>query len=214
MKESTSKEKVLKNIRNSLIIKTEKPYPNIDSEGTVFSGKKESKEIIFAEEFTKVQGKFVFCENETELLTGIKLLVTQKEMFGIYCKDNKFKNLLNKAGISFTSEEEDFQSMNAAITGCENIIARLGSIVVTSNQLPGRRIAGYAPVHIVVAYLSQLVYDLKDAISALRIKYKDNMPSMITIITGPSRTADIEKTLVMGAHGPKELYCFLIDDIN
>lgn len=39
------------------------------------------------------------------------------------------------------------------------------------------------------------------------------MPSMVTLITGPSRTADIEKTLVMGAHGPKELYVFLLEDI-
>jgi len=42
-------------------------------------------------------------------------------------------------------------------------------------------------------------------------KYKDNLPSLITFATGPSRTADIEKTLVVGVHGPKEVYCFLVD---
>jgi len=42
-------------------------------------------------------------------------------------------------------------------------------------------------------------------------KYNGNMPSMISIATGPSRTADIEKTLVLGAHGPKEVYVFFID---
>ena len=46
----------------------------------------------------------------------------------------------------------------------------------------------------------------------MKKKYPDNYPSMISLITGPSRTADIEKTLVMGAHGPKELYVFLIED--
>ncbi|MFZ4706049.1 MAG: LUD domain-containing protein, partial [Bacteroidales bacterium] len=35
---------------------------------------------------------------------------------------------------------------------------------------------------------------------------------LISVITGPSRTADIEKTLVMGAHGPRELFVFLIED--
>jgi len=44
-------------------------------------------------------------------------------------------------------------------------------------------------------------------------KYGGNFPSQMTVITGPSRTADIEKTLVMGAHGPKELYVFMIDDL-
>ena len=42
-------------------------------------------------------------------------------------------------------------------------------------------------------------------------KYKNNLPSLITFATGPSRTADIEKTLVVGVHGPKEVYVFLID---
>jgi L-lactate dehydrogenase complex protein LldG len=42
-------------------------------------------------------------------------------------------------------------------------------------------------------------------------KYNSNLPSMISIASGPSRTADIEKTLVLGAHGPKEVYLFFID---
>jgi L-lactate dehydrogenase complex protein LldG len=55
------------------------------------------------------------------------------------------------------------------------------------------------------------VYDISDSL----LKFKDNpegMPSMISFATGPSRTADIEKTLVVGVHGPKEVYCFLIDN--
>jgi L-lactate dehydrogenase complex protein LldG len=66
-------------------------------------------------------------------------------------------------------------------------------------------------VHIVVAYTSQIVTDLKDGFKLLKDKYGGNIPSMITNVTGPSRTADIEKTLVLGAHGPKELFVFLLD---
>jgi L-lactate dehydrogenase complex protein LldG len=70
----------------------------------------------------------------------------------------------------------------------------------------------YAPVHICVAYTSQLVYDIKDGLERVKEKYRDNLPSLITLATGPSRTADIEKTLVVGVHGPKEVYCFVVDD--
>jgi len=56
-----------------------------------------------------------------------------------------------------------------------------------------------------------LVYDIKDAIGSMKEKYQDNLPSLITLATGPSRTADIEKTLVVGVHGPKEVFCFLIE---
>ncbi|HXC05957.1 MAG TPA: LUD domain-containing protein, partial [Bacteroidia bacterium] len=66
--------------------------------------------------------------------------------------------------------------------------------------------------HIVVAYTSQLVLHLKDALKGIKDKYGAQPPSMITAIAGPSRTADIEKTLVQGAHGPKEIYVMLIDD--
>jgi L-lactate dehydrogenase complex protein LldG len=67
-------------------------------------------------------------------------------------------------------------------------------------------------VHIVVASVGQLLPDIKDALAYMRKKYGQRLPSMMSLITGPSRTADIEKTLVMGAHGPKELILFLIDD--
>jgi L-lactate dehydrogenase complex protein LldG len=45
----------------------------------------------------------------------------------------------------------------------------------------------------------------------MQLKYGNKMPSMVSFATGPSRTADIEKTLVVGVHGPKEVYCFLLD---
>jgi L-lactate dehydrogenase complex protein LldG len=68
----------------------------------------------------------------------------------------------------------------------------------------------YAPIHICVAYTHQLVYDISDSLA--QFKQEANfMPSMISYATGPSRTADIEKTLVVGVHGPKEVYCFLVD---
>jgi L-lactate dehydrogenase complex protein LldG len=80
-----------------------------------------------------------------------------------------------------------------------------------SSAQQSRTVSVYAPVHICMAYTDQLVYDIKDALAQMKEKYKERMPSLITFATGPSRTADIEKTLVVGVHGPKEVFCFLID---
>jgi L-lactate dehydrogenase complex protein LldG len=77
--------------------------------------------------------------------------------------------------------------------------------------MAGRRLSIYPPVHIVLAYTSQIVLDLKDGFKLLKTRYGNQLPSMITTVTGPSRTADIEKTLVKGAHGPKELFVFLLE---
>jgi L-lactate dehydrogenase complex protein LldG len=92
------------------------------------------------------------------------------------------------------------------------LVARTGSIVLSSATESGRSTSVYAPVHICIAYTSQLVYDIKDALVSVQLKYGANLPSLITLATGPSRTADIEKTLVVGVHGPKEVFLFLVDD--
>jgi L-lactate dehydrogenase complex protein LldG len=63
-----------------------------------------------------------------------------------------------------------------------------------------------------VAYTHQIVPNIKQGLQwVVSENNGTNLPSMINLNTGPSRTADIEKTLVLGAHGPKEVYLFLID---
>ena len=103
-------------------------------------------------------------------------------------------------------------SAEAAITDCEYLIARTGTMVLSAAQPSGRALPVYTPVHLVIAYTHQLVFDLKDAINRLKDRYNGELPSAISFATGPSRTADIEKTLVVGVHGPKEVYVFLVDE--
>jgi L-lactate dehydrogenase complex protein LldG len=55
-------------------------------------------------------------------------------------------------------------------------------------------------------------YHIKEALVHIKQKYGGQLPSLITFATGPSRTADIEKTLVVGVHGPKQVFLFLVDD--
>ena len=84
--------------------------------------------------------------------------------------------------------------------------------MVSNANAAGRRLSIYPPIHIVLAKASQLVMDIRHAMNLIQDKYGKDLPSMLSTITGPSRTADIEKMLVLGAHGPKELYVFLIED--
>ena len=61
-----------------------------------------------------------------------------------------------------------------------------------------------------IARHDQLLPDLATAVHFLRARYAGHWPSSLSVITGPSRTADIEKILVMGAHGPKRLALHLV----
>jgi L-lactate dehydrogenase complex protein LldG len=210
MKVSSSKEKILKKIREALSNSTPLPFPKSEGASSVFQPAAEELEIIFAEEFSKLLGKFAFCVNENDAKNQIKKLIIQKKWENVYCKENQLLSLFG------TEEFEEIKksslaNCDAAITSCNYLVARTGSIVISSSQQSGRTVSAYAPVHICVAYTDQLVFDTRDVLKDLKKKYGNNIPSFITFAAGPSRTADIEKTLVVGVHGPKEVYVFLID---
>jgi len=210
MEESTSREKVLKKVRHALIYKTDNPYPNVDFDSPVYKPMNDTSDVNFAQEFTKAGGVFIYCENEAEVAGALSALYTECSWENIYCSEPELQFLLTQAGVPFESDEESIQFLKVSVTGCEFVIARLGSIMVSSQN--SRRLNVYPETHVVIAYVNQLVDDLKDAFSAIQAKYSGKLPSMISVITGPSRTADIEKTLVMGAHGPRELYIILVEN--
>ncbi|HEY0031524.1 MAG TPA: LUD domain-containing protein [Bacteroidia bacterium] len=216
MKDSstTSKEKILKKIRKALIHKSAQEIGDVDNDSEIFSSSEEPLEIQFAQNFSSVNGKFVFCENETEFLENFDFIAKDNDWKNLFCLEPKLKELLKKGNIKFSDKEQDLLDTDIGLTFCECLIARTGSVMISSKQTSGRRLPVYANFHIVVAYTSQLMNHVKDGLKFIREKYNDQLPSMISTITGPSKTADIEKTLVQGAHGPREIFVFLIDDVQ
>jgi len=179
-----------------------------------FSGNQIYKEIVpdaitcFQQEIRAVAGECFVFESEPELFVSLKKFVSEKGFSNLHCRDEKLKECLNRYGIPFSSSDEDFETMEAGLTGCEFLVARTGSVIVSSRN-SGRKMNIFPPVHIVVAHSFQLVNYLEDAYRQILQKYGNKLPSIISTITGPSRTSDIEKTLVLGAHGPKQLFVFL-----
>ena len=210
MEASSGKEAILKNVRKALIHSTDIPYPGIEKTDFSFDGSKKDLALVFEEKFTSLLGNFSFCESEQDLYDQINSLVEEKQWNEVYCSDENIKSALGSFGFSAFSEKP-LKDADVSITICESLVARTGSMVLSSAVSSGRTTSVYAPVHICIAKVSQLVFDVKDALALLQKKYGDQMPSMISFATGPSRTADIEKTLVVGVHGPKEVYCFLLD---
>ena len=209
MNVSPSKENILKKIRQALSHSTPLPFPQSEGNNSVFQPLKQEAEVEFAEQFTKLQGKFIYCLNQQELAFQLNSLIRKQGWKKIYCRENK---LLELTGGQFSGNlTADLAGCDVSITGCEALVARTGSIVMSAAQESGRTVSVYAPIHICIAFTSQLVYDVKDALQLIKEKYGIGLPSLITFATGPSRTADIEKTLVVGVHGPKEVYLFLVD---
>lgn len=210
MKDTTSKEKMLKKIRKALLDKRENPYPNLE-DTPLYEEYTDHIDLLFAEQLTAVAGNFIFCEDDLQLAENLLNLAEEKNWRKIYCWEPHLQALLSKYEFPYYTTDTDFLSAEVGVTGCEALVARNGSVLISNGNSSGRRLSIYPNVHIVIAYTSQLVLDLKDAFKVLKLKYPLTSPTMVSNITGPSRTADIEKTLVLGAHGPKELYVFLLE---
>ncbi len=213
MKEVTSREKVLKNIREALTTSVEPPFSDISRDADIY--RKESEElpeIRFAEAFKDIGGKFVYCSNEKEFRQQVSTVMKTFGVDELFCNDNNITSILESQNIPFVSDVKCLEAYDCTLTGCEYLIARTGSVVVCAEDSQSRSVYFTSPIHFVLAYTSQIVEDVSDALKEIKARF-ENMPRFISFVSGPSRTADIEKTLVMGAHGPKELVLFLIDDL-
>ncbi len=201
-----SKDIILQKIRKALAKPTPMPFPGIGAELNVFNPPGNDLAVAFAEQFVGLQGQFSYCVSKEECSLQLNALLVAKNWKKIYCADETLRNWLNLDWFS------DLASCDAAITGCEALVARTGGMALSAAMPAGRTASVYSPVHICVAFADQLVPDIGDALQLVQDKYPGNPPSLISFASGPSRTADIEKTLVTGVHGPKEVFCFLVDE--
>lgn len=100
---------------------------------------------------------------------------------------------------------------DASVTGASAAIAETGTMVCTTAGGQTRGSTLYAPVHIVLLGRSQIMPDLCDYFDEACTR--GELPSNVNLITGPSKTADIEGVLVVGVHGPGALHIVIVDDL-
>ena len=166
----------------------------------------------------------LFTLNSTELKTDFHLLNTRSELIvklQEIAKTEGWKKVgshhadLTDAAVmglglpvcntSVSYQATDLESCDAGISACDALIAQTGSVLVSSRSAGGRALSVLPPHHVVLATRSQLLADLPSAFAFLKSRYAPEYPSFFSFITGPSRTGDIERILVLGAHGPKKL---------
>lgn len=166
---------------------------------------KNSLETCFKRELERVGGCCYIFSTEDDLFAGISEFLEDRKLTKIFSSNAYFQKFIP----TVTSCPENFETMEVAVTECECLVARTGSVLVSSANLGGRQLQVYPPIHVVIASRSQIYPYITDALQFVNEKYKGLLPSLLSIVTGQSRTADIEKTLVMGAHGPRELHLFI-----
>ena len=212
MESQGARNKILKKIKQALETPVPLPFPDQLADTPIFIPTEKELAIGFAEKFTSLLGKFIYCADEKELVQQLSALIEAKHWHKIYSLETGWLDNMRAHDFNPVTTH-DLESCDASITLCESLVARTGTIVLSSQQLSGRTASVYAPIHICIAYTHQLVFDISDSLNRFTSQ-SGSIPSMISFATGPSRTADIEKTLVVGVHGPKEVYCFLVDKLT
>ncbi|MSQ25876.1 MAG: 4Fe-4S dicluster domain-containing protein [Dehalococcoidia bacterium] len=111
---------------------------------------------------------------------------------------------------------QKFIDADMGITGANVAIAETGSLVLVSNEGNARLVSTLPPVHVAILGIEKVVPTMDDATAVLRVLSRSGtgqtVTTYISYITGPSRTADIELSLTVGVHGPKEVHIILLDN--
>lgn len=171
---------------------------------------------LFAKNCADLRADFQRFARRDELKAALVKLRDMEKWQRIASHDGELSNFACEAvGLPtlLTDKGYDVQALekcDAGITECDALVAQTGGVAVTSRSTGGRALSILPPHHVVIARSEQLVADLPAAFALLQQKYAPDFPSMISFITGPSRTGDIERILVLGAHGPKKLTIFCV----
>lgn len=167
---------------------------------------------LFAGWCEKLRTTLIVVENDSQIPAALREIVTNKKVAaqraGIV--ETSLRGLgVEPLWIDGSHTVAGLEACDVGITDCVALIAQTGSIVVSSAHTAGRAISVLPPHHVVLARVDQLLPDTVDAYAKVAEIRKQTPASMISFITGPSRTGDIERILVLGAHGPERLTVIL-----
>lgn len=158
--------------------------------------------VAFAERFSAVHGKFVYCLDAAELAQNVGTLCQQKKWAKIFCAEESLQRFVPPELL-----HNDIAAGDAVVTGCDALLAKSGSLVLGS---PKRVATLQASVLICVAHVSQLLKDANTWLANTGDAHKSLLPPLIALVTGPGASAGNEKTSA-NAYGPKEVYCFVVE---
>jgi L-lactate dehydrogenase complex protein LldG len=216
---SQAKANILRRLKEANPNPINSSSPQVRAE-EIFSDIPESElELVFKKNLEALAGEVFIADSAVEAANKLSELLSSNSNRIIYQQSKMLDllkgestnlvELLNTRAVSLSPgiTNSDFGAHGFGITIARALIARTGSVVIDSLSCGGRRASVLPEHHIVLASRGQLVPNLTPILVDLS---NDSAPNYGCVITGPSRTSDIEKTLVLGAHGPKRLSVIIV----
>lgn len=166
--------------------------------------KEESQEVQFARKFSFSGGRFLYCESSEQALNFLKKIVDENSIDRFWCPDTRLQIYLRS--LSLASEEiPDKQYFNLIF--CEHLIAKDGSVMLSSDQMGGRKLFELSGDFVILASSSQIVDTIDDALRRIKAFKSHRIPNNITTIRGNEPGAFHSESQ------KKNIYLLLIDDV-
>ena len=165
----------------------------------------------FIEELRAVGGEVVLCKTKEQLeerLLGVLQGLGKGKI--MYYPHPAVLRVVERLEKEFKDElvDEKYphpEEVLVGLTGADLAVAELGSLVLAGEDPTLRKITSLPPVHVVILQENQIVEKYEGVFE----QFKSKLPEYLNFITGPSRTADIERVLTIGVHGPGRLIVFI-----
>jgi L-lactate dehydrogenase complex protein LldG len=221
---SAARDNILKKLRDATA--TSMPFPRDTTPAMIPATKLAGDEDLaarFTAEVERVKGVVHPAANEADAMRILRDLLTEKQAKRVTMWDQQHIDLqgiepaLSEMNIArIQGNNEDVATADVGITGVDWAIAATGTLVLSSGEGKPRMASLLPPVHIAIVTTHKLIPQLEDYIAAQRANRLGifRRSSAVTLITGCSRTSDIEMHPVFGVHGPLELHVILIDNLS
>ncbi|MBP5643613.1 MAG: LUD domain-containing protein [Bacteroidales bacterium] len=214
LSERTNKEQILAKVREAVMAKDENLFSDVNMQIDTWTPFKEEDgaDFTFVERFKENGGIFIYFQSREEFLEAMKQYVVENQWEPLCSTSKKIESVFKDSDIKLSHDYSSKRKKTVSITDCECLIAHTGSVVVTDKCAGSRTAYSDADVLLVYASPSQIVASMKDAIHFLKKKYGSGKPSETVIISGASKSIEIDNQLVIGAQGIKQLALFLVEE--
>ena len=212
--ESTNKEQILAKVREAVMTRDENKFSDVNMQADTWTPFKEEDgaDFTFVERFKENGGIFIYFESKESFIEAMKQYVVENQWEPLCSTSMKMEAVFKDSGIELSRDYTTKRKNIVSIIDCECLIAHTGSVMVTDTCAGSRAAFSNADTLLIYASPSQIVASMKDAIKLLKEKYKNHKPTETVIISGPTRSTEIDNQLVIGSQGIKQIALFLVEE--
>lgn len=164
----------------------------------------------FVHNFIKFGGKFLYCLRKEDVTSNLNKIIEENDWDIISYTNENLSQFITATNVKTTN---NILSKNPFFTTCEQLIAENGSILFTSKQIEDKRLSTLTNDFIVYATTSQIVKNMGDSLTAIKSKYKNNLPTNISSIKNYDPTKVDDNFISYGSCNSKNLYLLLLEDL-